>query len=200
MFKCTACSGTASQESIQTARKHSEQTLPRLIWSITVHEKLVSVRTVFPKIPEICSSEWHDVVLRGVCTPACTADTLAPASEALLWPMMSGARQLSQWLKPCKIASIRRVRKFCRRSSNCEDFATRLRSTVPTPPIQTCIYTEYELFDYCVTSVKPAKPRPSLQIDFVSILPFDLLGLLYSDVAAFQALKSAGRVRNRTTQ
>jgi potassium voltage-gated channel Eag-related subfamily H protein 7 len=32
-------------------------------------------------------------------------------------------------------------------------------------------------------------------IDFVSILPFDLLGLLYSDVAAFQALKSVKAVR-----
>ena len=60
----------------------------------------------------------------------------ASALTALLWPMMSGARQPSPWLKPYKIASNRRVRKLCRRPSNCEHFATRLRFTVSTPPIQ----------------------------------------------------------------
>ena len=54
---------------------------------------------------------------------------------------MSGARQPSPWLKPYKLANNRKVLKLCRRPSNCEHFATRLRFTVSTPPIQASALT-----------------------------------------------------------
>ena len=78
-----------------------------------------------------------DLRQRDVLVPA---DTLIFSVLTLLWPMMSGTRQPSPWLKPYKTANSRKVRKLCRRPSNCEHFATRLRSTVSTPPILAEIY------------------------------------------------------------
>ncbi len=75
----------------------------------------------------------------------------------MLWPMMSGARQPSPWLKPYKIANNRRVLKLCRRPSNCEHLATRLRFTVSTPPIQADVYVEISLSIRDSDRVEPQK-------------------------------------------
>ena len=94
-----------------------------------------------PRAPEVTVEGECRALDAETVEVTSTSSNLAPAGDpggvpALLWPMMSGARQPSPWLKPYKIANSRRVLKLCRRPSNCEHFATRLRFTVSTPPIQ----------------------------------------------------------------